>query len=212
MKSSAAEQINHRVPENTKGMSDQLLVQAARSGDCRAFVELCERHSKKVLPRIYRITNNWEDAEDVLQESLLKAFLHLKNFEGRSSFSSWLTRIAINSALMLLRKKRGVEVSIDYVGDDDRSWRTWEPWEHHSETPEKHYAQREREELLRNAILRLPPTFREAVELRHAKGYSIREIAQALGISAAAAKSRLLRARIEIRAFFADTAMTNGAT
>ena len=86
-------------------MSEPLLISAAKSGDAVAFVELSKRHSNKILRRAYRIVKNWQDAEDVLQESLMRAFLHLKDFEERSSFSSWLTRIAINFALMDLRKK-----------------------------------------------------------------------------------------------------------
>src|SRR5580692_4570822 len=83
-----------------RDLSDELLVSAAQAGDASAFVELKDRHANKLLPRIYRITKNWHDAEDVLQESFLKAYLHLPGFEGRSSFSSWITRIGINCALM----------------------------------------------------------------------------------------------------------------
>jgi RNA polymerase sigma-70 factor, ECF subfamily len=182
-------------------MSDVQLVSAAMTGDSSAFVELCDRHSKKILQRIYRITNNWEDAEDALQDTLLRAFVHLKDFEGRSSFSSWLTRIAINSALMGLRKKRRFPISIDGTYDDSQDWEPWEPQDHKG-TPESLYAQREREELLRSAILRLPSTFREVVELRHGRECSTLEIAKALGISVAAAKSRLSRARMAVRACF----------
>jgi RNA polymerase sigma-70 factor, ECF subfamily len=199
---SIAQQNNIVISESIEEMSDKLLVLAARSGDCTAFVKLCERHSKRILRKLYRITKNWEDAEDALQDSLLKAFIHLKKFEGRSSFSSWLTRIAINSALMLLRKKRGLEVSIDHASDDAQTWWTWE-LQDHSETPESHYARREREELLRSAIRRLPTTFRKATELRLAREYSTSEIARELGISESAAKSRLLRARMAVRASFA---------
>jgi RNA polymerase sigma-70 factor, ECF subfamily len=196
--------------ETSKGMkeiSDELLVAAARTGDRSAFVELCNRYSKKILPRVYRITKNWEDAEDVLQESLLKAFVHLESFEGRSRFSSWLTSIAINCALMQLRKKHRLDISIDRIQDDSQTWSTWEP-EDRAETPENRYARQEREELLRSAILRLPTIFREVVELRHTQEYSTSEIAQALGISVAAVKSRLLRARMAVRSSFAEAAVT----
>jgi RNA polymerase sigma-70 factor, ECF subfamily len=88
------------------GMSDTRLVSAAKCGDAFAFFELCTRHSNKILWRAYRIVKNLQDAEDIRQESLKKAFIHLKDFEERASFSSWLTRIAINSALMRVRKKR----------------------------------------------------------------------------------------------------------
>src|ERR1700757_4578704 len=100
-------------------MDDELLVSAASAGDSSAFVELYERHSRKVLPRIYRITKNREDAEDAFQDAVLRAFAHMKGFEGRSNFTSWLTRIAINSALMVLRKRRGgAEISIEQMSDD----------------------------------------------------------------------------------------------
>jgi RNA polymerase sigma-70 factor (ECF subfamily) len=135
----------------------------------------------------------------------MKAFSHLNDFQEKSSFSTWLTRIAINSALMILRKKRVcVEISI---GGSDYSGETSERWEPRSltEDPENRFARSEREELLRDAILRLPPVIREAVELRQARDYSTREIAQALGISIAAVKSRLSRARLSLRAALLPT-------
>ena len=86
--------------------SDEVLVSATQNGEKLAFVELWNRHSTKTLKTVLRITRNREDAEDALQESFLKAFVHLNSFDGRSKFSTWLTRIAINSALMILRRKR----------------------------------------------------------------------------------------------------------
>jgi RNA polymerase sigma-70 factor, ECF subfamily len=180
-------------------LSEGLLVSAAKSGDRGAFVALCERHSNKIARRIYRITRNWQDAEDVLQDSFMKAFIHLKNFEGKSSFSSWLTRIAINSALMILRKKRSLEIPIDHISDDPEMWHAWEPRDL-TEDPESSCVRREREELLWGAILQLRPIFRDVIQLRHAQECSTNEIAQILGISVAAAKSRLLRARTVLRA------------
>jgi len=178
---------------------EDVLVSAARAGDRSAFVELYERHSRKVMPRIYRITKNREDAEDAFQDAVLRAFVHVKSFEGRSNFASWLTRIATNSALMVLRKRRrGAEISIDQMGDDDESSRPWELLDN-SETPEACYARREGEQLLRNAIERLPGIFREAVELHHAREYSTGQVAAELGISLSAAKSRLMRARRTVR-------------
>jgi RNA polymerase sigma-70 factor, ECF subfamily len=182
-----------------ENMSDSLLVSAAQSGDCHAFGELCQRHSRTVLPRIYRITRNWDDAEDVLQESLLRAFVHLKAFEGRSSFSSWFTRIAVNSALLLLRKRRRLELPIDCGPGDSETAPCWEPRDE-SETPEGRYARCEREELVRNAIRRLPSCFRRVAELHHAQEYSTQQIARELGISVSAAKSRLYRARMRMQA------------
>jgi RNA polymerase sigma-70 factor (ECF subfamily) len=180
-------------------LSDELLVSAAQAGDALAFVELKDRHANKLMSRIYRITRNWQDAEDVLQESFLRAFLHLPTFEGRSSFSSWITRIAINCALMLLRKRRAVEISIDALSIDGETWSGWEIADIRR-TPEEAYAQREVEQHLRSAIRRLRPALRKVVHLRRSEDYSTGEIAAALGISAAAAKSRLLRAKMALRA------------
>src|SRR6266404_8181424 len=87
---------------------DALLVAAAKARDTRAFELLVERHERKIFSMAQRITRNWEDAEDVVQQSFQKAFIHLKKFEGKSLFCTWLTRIATNEALMLLRRKRGL--------------------------------------------------------------------------------------------------------
>jgi len=180
-------------------LSEAALVAMAKLGDSNAFVELSKRHSDRILRMIYQITRNWHDAEDALQDAVLRAFSHLKDFQEKSSFSTWLTRIAINSALMILRKKRGCyEIPFDGTEDSGDSYECWEP-RCPAENPESRLARKEREELLRDAILRLPLLLREVVELRQARGYSIREIAQALGISASAVKSRLSRARVTLR-------------
>jgi len=180
-------------------MSEEALVSMAKLGDGDAFVELGKLHSNRILRTIYRITRNWHDAEDALQDAMLKAFSHLKDFQEKSSFSTWLTRIAINSALMILRKKRGYyEIPFDGVDDSGDNYERWEATSP-AENPESRLARKEREDLLRDAIIRLPLLLREVVELRQARGYSTREIAQALGISVPAVKSRLSRARVTLR-------------
>jgi RNA polymerase sigma-70 factor, ECF subfamily len=180
-------------------VSEQLLISAAKSGNTVAFVELSRRHSHKILRRAYRIVKNWQDAEDVLQESLMRAFLHLKDFEERSSFSSWLTRIAINFSLMGLRKKRGqVEISMEFINDDHEVAYRWEPRDP-AESPESHCSRRETEALLEIAIRQLPPILRQVVQLNLIDGRSGEELAQTLGISVPAAKSRLSRARNALR-------------
>jgi RNA polymerase sigma-70 factor, ECF subfamily len=180
-------------------MSEELLLSAAKSGDAVAFVELSKRHSNKILRRAYRIVKNWQDAEDVLQESLMRAFLHLKDFEERCSFSSWLTRIAINFALMSLRKKRGqIEISMEVINDDYAIGYRCEPKDP-AESPESHCSRREREDLLEGAIRRLPPTLRQVVQMKLIGGRSGEEVAQTLGISVPAAKSRLARAKTALR-------------
>jgi RNA polymerase sigma-70 factor, ECF subfamily len=180
-------------------MNDEMLVSRAKSGDTDAFVELSKRHANRVFQATYRVTRNRQDAEDALQEAFLSAFTHMKDFEGRSSFSTWLTRIAINSALMILRKKRNYhDTAID--GGDDRmgNFATWEP-RSPMDDPESHYVRGERHKLLRKAIHQLPPVYREVIQLRQAKEPSLREIAQSLGITVSAVKSRLSRARSALR-------------
>jgi RNA polymerase sigma-70 factor, ECF subfamily len=180
-------------------ISETALVSMAKLGDSDAFVVLSTLHSNKILRNVYNITRNWHDAEDALQDATLRAFYHLKDFQGKSSFSTWLTRIAINSALMILRKKRGCyEVSFDGIddsGDNSERREVKSP----AEDPESRLARKEREELLNDAILRLPLVLREVVELRQARGYSTRETAQALGITVPAVKSRLARAKLGLR-------------
>ena len=188
------------IGEDATEMSDAALLSTAKAGDADAFVELSRRYYRRVFQETFRITRNQQDAEDALQDSLLKAFSHLKDFEERSSFSTWLTRIAINSALMILRKRRNCfECSLD--GTDDPSSNS-ERWEIRSlaEDPESNYVRREREALLREAIVRLPPLCREVVELWQAREFTAREIAKALRISVPAVKSRLSRAKLTLRA------------
>jgi RNA polymerase sigma-70 factor, ECF subfamily len=181
-------------------LSEAALVSMAKMGDRDAFVELSRPYSDRILRTIFHITRNWHDAEDALQDAMLRAFSHLKDFQGKSSFSTWVTRIAINSALMMLRKKRVCqEISFEGI---DGSGDNYEPREPRSpaEDPESQLARKQREKLLNDAILRLPHLLREVVELRQARGYSTKEIAHALHISVPAVKSRLSRARAALRA------------
>jgi RNA polymerase sigma-70 factor (ECF subfamily) len=180
-------------------MSDEMLASRAKSGDADAFVVLSKRHANRVLQATYRVTRNRHDAEDALQDAFLNAFTHIKNFEGRSSFSTWLTRIAINSALMILRKKRNCyEIPIDGGDGCVGSFVTCEP-RSPLRDPESHYVCGERHKLLRKAIHQLPPVYREVIQLQQAEENSMREIAQSLGITVAAVKSRLSRAKSALR-------------
>lgn len=182
-----------------KEMSDEMLVSSAKSGDAGAFVELSNRHASKVFQAAYRITKNRQDAEDALQDSFLRAFVHVKDFQERSSFSTWLTRIAINSALMILRKKRGgLEISLDGCDGDNGNFDAWEP-RSSMEDPESGYVRREKQQLLGRAIHRLPPVLRDVVQLQQTRECSAQEIAQSLGMSVSAVKSRLSRARSALR-------------
>jgi RNA polymerase sigma-70 factor (ECF subfamily) len=190
---------NSVIRSSLNKMSDALFRLGCEIWGRVAFVEPSTRHSDMILRRTYRIVKNWQDAEDVLQDSFMKAFIHLKDFEERSSFSSWLTRIAINSALMLLRKKRfHIEISTGSNDDDCEIRDRWELRDR-AESPESRCARREREELLKGAIQGLPPILRDIVQLSHGEDRSMEEISQLLRISVPAAKSRLARARSALR-------------
>ena len=187
-----------------RAATDELLTLAARSGNSSAFVELGRRHSKRIQHRIYGILGNWEDAEDALQDSMLKAFRHLDQFRGNCKFSTWLTTIAVNSALMLIRKRRtGFLTSYSRTADGSDISESWDLPDNRP-GPEHLCAGREMEELLRCAIQMLPGSHRTTFELYYARNYSTNKIAQALGISVGATKSRLLRARKTLRASLSD--------
>jgi RNA polymerase sigma-70 factor (ECF subfamily) len=182
--------------------TDEVLVAAAKSGDHPAFVELWMRHSKTAFNMAYRITGNRDDAEDVVQDAWMKAYVHLNTFDGRAKFSTWLTRIAINSALLILRRKRArPETSMDITDSE-----TWQHWEIADETKnvEELYAKHEEVERLRRAICHLRPILRNVVEIHQSNDRSIKEIADLAGISIAATKSRLLRARKILRRALAE--------
>ena len=181
-----------------RAWSDEQLIAAAKTGRRTAFGELCERHMKRVSCVTRRIMRNREDAEDAAQECLLSAFVHLKDFDGRSQFATWLTRIAINAALMRLRKNRGArEIPIDEPNP------SFEPVAHRefrddAPDPEESCSLRERTRILKSAISGLRPRARNVVELLHIQEHSIREAAQILGISTGAAKARMFHAKIAL--------------
>ena len=178
-------------------MCEQALLAAAKQGQTEAFGTLCQPLAPKLIQTARRITRNREDAEDALQNAFLSAFIHIKNFDGRSSFSTWLTRIAINSALMTLRKKRSsreIPIGSGELGENAVGWDVPDP----SANPEKLYAQREKERLLRKAIRKLRPTIRQAVEFQ-LRELSMEETAGMTGVSVAAAKGRLFHGRRALR-------------
>ncbi len=178
-----------------RAWSEEQLMAAAKTGSRAPFGELCERHGKKVFRVIYRIIRNREDAEDATQECFLNAFVHLKNFDGRSQFSTWLTRIAINAALMKLRKSRGArEVPIDQPNPSSEPVAQRE-LRHEAPDPEECCSLRERKQMVESAISGLRPRTRNVVELIHLQEHSIRETAKILGISTGAVKSRMFHAK-----------------
>jgi RNA polymerase sigma-70 factor (ECF subfamily) len=180
-------------------LGEEQLVAAAKKGRQGAFGELYARHSQKILRATLRITKNREDAEDAAQDSFLSALVHLESFDGRSSFSTWLTRIAINSALMKLRKNRTCpEISRDEPADGNEDFAPIEPADSRPD-PEEQFAQRQRERIVTRAVGRLRPTLRQVVEFRRLREFSMKETARTLRITIPAAKSRLYHARVALR-------------
>jgi RNA polymerase sigma-70 factor (ECF subfamily) len=172
------------------------LLATAKSGETAALDALYRAHAEKLFRTVHRITRNREDAEDAVQDSLLRAFLHLKSFDGRSTFSTWLTRIGINSALMILRKRRNSgELSAHSPGVDETLWEVSDP----SPDPERQYAERERERFLRDAIAGLSPRTRRALEFHTLQDHSLQETAAQIGISVSAAKARFFHAKAALR-------------
>jgi RNA polymerase sigma-70 factor (ECF subfamily) len=185
-------------PMGTNKQSDEALVAAAKRGDTQAFEELVLRHSQRVLAVAQRITNNQEDAEDVAQESFYKAFLHLDAFQERSRFSTWLTRIAMNEALMLLRRRRGfLEVLPESPDDGVKSGS--ESFVDQSPNPEESCWRRERTALLSKAIHRLGPIVGRTILLRDIEERSVEETAQILGTTISAVKARVFQGRRKLR-------------
>src|ERR1700730_10468814 len=142
--------------------TDEVLVAMAKLGHCAAFAELWERHSSPAFTMAFRITKNRNDADDVVQDAWMKAYVHLKTFDGRAKFSTWITRIAINSALMTLRRRRAhPETSMEIT--DGEVCRHWEIADTTKDV-ELHYVKREDTARLKRAICRLKPNLRSVVE------------------------------------------------
>jgi RNA polymerase sigma-70 factor, ECF subfamily len=190
------ETIQKRAGEDT---SELALVQAAKKGDLEAFSELVKRYDRNVFRIAQHITHNEEDAQDVVQDAFLKAYQNLEQFQGNSKFYTWLVRIAVNEALMKLRRRRTDKtVSIDEdveteEGSMPREVADWSP------NPEQLYGQSELSDILKKTIQGLPPGFRTVFVLRDVEGLSTEETAEMLGLSIPAVKSRLLRARLQLR-------------
>ncbi|MGE5725539.1 MAG: sigma-70 family RNA polymerase sigma factor [Acidobacteriota bacterium] len=181
-------------------VSDELsLVQAAKKGDVGAFGELVKRYDRNVFRIALHITQNREDAEDVVQDAFLKAYENLEQFQGQSKFYTWLVRIAVNEALMKLRRRRPermVSLDQEVQTEEDSMPREVADW---SPNPEQLYNQSELRDILGKTIQGLPPSFRTVFVLRDVEGLSTEETAQALELSVPAVKSRLLRARLQLR-------------
>jgi RNA polymerase sigma-70 factor, ECF subfamily len=189
---------SHPLPSQVVKEDEPALVAAAKAGDLNAFDTLVSRYERKIFRLAQNITQNKEDAEDAMQEAFLKAFEHLGEFEGNSRFYTWLVRIAVNQALMKLRKRRPNQVSLDEEIDtgEEMLTREIEDW---GPSPEERFKQAELGEILNNVIQDLDPSFRIVFQLRDIEELSTEETAELLGLSIPAVKSRLLRARLKLR-------------
>jgi RNA polymerase sigma-70 factor (ECF subfamily) len=180
-------------------IDESILVVQAREGDTRAFGELVRRYEGKIFRLAQHITQNREDAEDVLQETFLKAYEHLDQFKGDSKFYTWIVRIAVNQALMKLRRRKtDKSVSLDETIDtgEDTITREIAAWD---EDPEQRFSREELGEILDTAVESLEPPYRSVFVLRDIEELSTEETAEALNLSVPAVKSRLLRARLQLR-------------
>ena len=175
------------------------VLEQARRGDTNALTGLLRRYEGKIFRLALHITQNREDAEDVLQETFLKAFEHLNQFQGNSKFYTWIVRIAVNQALMKLRKRKSDRaVSLDEQLDtgEDTVAREIAAWD---ENPEQRYSREELNHILTSAVDDLTPIYRAVFVLRDIEELSTEETAEALNLSVPAVKSRLLRARLQLR-------------
>jgi len=181
------------------GFDEAPLVARARAGDAQAFTDLVNQYERKIYRLAKHITQNDEDAEDVLQDTFLKAYEHLDTFQGNSKFYTWIVRIAVNESLMRLRKRKGDRtVPLDEPVDtgEEMVAREIAVWE---DNPEQRYSREEMQTILDEAVQSLKPDFRTVFILRDIEELSTEETAETLGISIPAVKSRLLRARLALR-------------
>jgi RNA polymerase sigma-70 factor (ECF subfamily) len=176
--------------------TDDDLVQAAQSGDHEAFAELCRRHAQTARQRILAIVRHQQDAEDAMQETLLRAYTNLRRFRQSCKFSTWITAIGINAALTVIRKRKSRrESDIEPYGPDEPAWDIADQ----APNPERHIAKAQIILVLQKELHRLPPKMQEAVTNYYGHDHSSQEAADTLGISVAAVKSRLLRGRRSLR-------------
>jgi len=178
---------------------EEFLLEALKTGDRAEFSRLVDTYSGKLYRLALRMLGSPQDAEDILQETFLKAFRYIKTFDGRSSISTWLYRIATNEALMVLRRKQPVMVSIDEPADSDGEEQ--EPiqivdW---CCLPESELLSEEAKKVLDSAVNKLPQTLKTVFLLRDIEDLSTSETAEVLGLTETAVKTRLLRARMWLR-------------
>lgn len=178
---------------------DKTLVAAAENGCAEAFEILVHRHQLRMLRSALRLTRNEADAEEIVQQSFLKAFMHLSQFQGNSAFSTWLTSIVIHEALMLLRKSSSaVEVPIEQSGAEDEGVFTLD-FPYSGPSPEDCYYRQEQKQILSAALNELQPRARKAIELSEFEGLTRKEAAQKVGVSVAAMKARVFQGRKKLQ-------------
>jgi RNA polymerase sigma-70 factor, ECF subfamily len=179
---------------------DEISIEALQSGDRSEFARLVDAYSPQIYRLALKMLGQPQDAEDVLQNTFIKALQYLPKFEGRSSISTWLYRIAANEALMMIRKRRPETTLTDLTpednGNDDYAPANLTDW---CCLPEEEFVNAEARAHLDQAIQRLPGTLRIVFLLRDIEGLSIEETSQALNLSETAVKTRLLRARLRLR-------------
>jgi len=198
--------LSHTRPATCSQGEEQLIHEALR-GNQKSLDQLFGRYSRALYPTALKLMGNPEDAEDALQDGLLSAFRNLRRFEGRSQFSTWLTRIVINAALMRLRSKRAhpaTSIDAEPNADGDEPAPA-ELIADRSPSPEEIYASKEVREIFERNLKGLSPTLRSAIVLRDVEGLSTEEAAETLGVPEGTLKSQLHRARVQLGALLRDT-------
>lgn len=178
---------------------DRALVEACTNGDIAAFETLVGKYDRKLLRIAFRITDNLDDAQEAVQEALLKAYQKLSQFQGNSRFSTWLIRITMNECLMSLRKRNRFAQELVLTNEDGSGDSTPLDLADWSPNPEQLYTRAEFHEILRKVLGVLRPRLRAVFVLRDIEGLSISETAAALGLHETAVKAHLLRARLQLR-------------
>jgi RNA polymerase sigma-70 factor (ECF subfamily) len=197
---------NRSFESNGAPVDDITLIAAAKRGHARAFENLVQRYNRRLFAIAKRITRNREDAEDVVQQSFQKAFLYLDRFQGKSRFSTWLTRIVMNEALMLLRHRQSSRKVFVENSSDEQEALPLDATDYRP-NPEEDYARREQKRMVAEAINQLAPKVRKAIWLHYIQELSLKEMARRMGTSIPAAKGRIFHGRRKLRPALNDFAM-----
>lgn len=186
----------HQNQIEMQSVTDRHLVTSAKQGDADAFAELVKRHTRRVFSVAWHLTHSREDAEDITQETFLKACCHLRDFQEKAQFSTWLTRIAVNTALTKIRSSKSAPICADgepiweSMSEELSDWRS---------NPEELYSRSQLRQRLQEALKELPQIYSKVFVLREMYGFSVAETAAALQLTVPTVKTRLLRARLQLR-------------